>query len=92
MAQNAQEWGIELCNALGLDPSVVTRIQIELDAAKPVTVTVMMRPNKSAAVVEVLRGAGKHVEHVTVIDLPGPQLIFETIADLPGGNDGEIPA
>lgn len=96
MAQNARDWGKAICEALGLDPGHTNRIELVLDAKEPATLTVRIYPDKSAAVVELLKEAGKHVSHITVIDNEARHEFFDGIneraqrpltADLPGGGD-----
>lgn len=90
MAQNSRDWGKALCEALGLDPRHTNRIELVLDAKEPATLTVRIYPDKSAAVVELLKEAGKHVAHVTVVDNAGPPE-WDAIANLPGGQPDEVP-
>lgn len=70
MAQTSNEWAVEICEAMGLDPKAVTRVELVLDARRLAVLTVTMHPDKSEAVVALLREAGKHVNHVTIEETP----------------------
>ena len=72
MAQKPLEWATALCEALGLDGRHIRRIELVLDAHEAVTVKIY--PDKSAAVVELLKEAGKHVKQITVVDSSGGEL------------------
>lgn len=68
MAIKARGWMVEVCKGLGFDPSMITKIVIELDARDKVTLKIEADAQHSAEVIKLLAETGQWANHLTMSD------------------------